>query len=92
MSQIHIANLNFTYDGSYDAIFHNVSLRLDTDWKLGLIGRNGRGKTTFLHLLEGRYAHGGTIRASVRFTYFPPGGRRYAADGGRNRKRCQPGA
>lgn len=72
MSQIHIANLNFTYDGSYDAIFHNVSLRLDTDWKLGLIGRNGRGKTTFLHLLEGRYAHGGTIRASVRFTYFPP--------------------
>ena len=27
--------------------------QLDADWRLGLTGRNGRGKTTLLRLLEG---------------------------------------
>ena len=48
MSQIHISNLTFSYEGSFDNIFENVSFSVDTDWKLGLIGRNGKGKTTFL--------------------------------------------
>lgn len=71
MSLIQISNLTFEYDNSFDMIFENVSLQLNTDWKLGLIGRNGRGKTTFLKLLLGKYEYRGSITASVLFDYFP---------------------
>lgn len=71
MSQIKITNLSFAYDGSYDYVFENVSFQIDTDWKLGFTGRNGRGKTTFLKLLMGAYTYQGTINASVHFDYFP---------------------
>jgi lincosamide and streptogramin A transport system ATP-binding/permease protein len=71
MSLINISNLTFSYDGSYDEIFTDVSFQIDTDWKLGFCGRNGRGKTTFLNLLMGRFDYSGTITASVRFEYFP---------------------
>ncbi len=71
MSIINVKNLTFAYDGSYDNIFENVSFQIDTDWKLGFTGRNGRGKTTFLHLLLGKYEHGGSISANVDFEYFP---------------------
>ena len=71
MSLINIANLTFAYDGSYDNIFENVSFQIDTDWKLGFTGRNGRGKTTFLNLLLGKYEYSGNISANVRFEYFP---------------------
>lgn len=71
MSLIEIANLSFTYDGSYDPIFENVSVQLDTDWRLGMIGRNGRGKTTLLRLLMGEGEHTGTISTPVEFDYFP---------------------
>lgn len=71
MSQINISNLTFEYDGSYDRIFDNVSFTIDTNWRLGFIGRNGRGKTTFLKLLMGSYEYRGTITANVGFEYFP---------------------
>lgn len=71
MSQINVQNLTFAYEGSFDTIFDHASFQLDTDWKLGFIGRNGRGKTTFLNLLMGRYPYEGRITASVDFTYFP---------------------
>ena len=51
MSLINVSNLSFGYDGNIDNIFEDVSFHIDTDWKLGLIGRNGKGKTTFLKLL-----------------------------------------
>lgn len=71
MSQINISNLTFAYEGSYDPIFETVSFQIDTDWKLGFTGRNGRGKTTFLKLLQGKYPYSGTISAAVPFAYFP---------------------
>ena len=71
MSLIQISNLSFAYDGSYDYIFENVSFQIDTNWKLGFIGRNGRGKTTFLNLLMGKYPYHGNISSSVTFSYFP---------------------
>ena len=71
MSLINISHLTFAYNGSYDNIFTDVSFQIDTDWKLGFCGRNGRGKTTFLKLLMGLYEYQGTITASVRFEYFP---------------------
>ncbi len=57
MSMIQVSNLTFGYDGSLENVFENVSFNLDTDWKLGLIGRNGKGKTTFLKLLLGKYKY-----------------------------------
>ncbi len=71
MSRIEVSNLTFGYEGSYDNIFENVSFSVDTDWKLGLIGRNGKGKTTLLRLLLGKYSYLGSIRCSVCFDYFP---------------------
>ncbi len=71
LSLINISNLTFSYPGSYDNIFKNVSFQIDTNWKLGFIGRNGRGKTTFLNLLLGKHEYIGNISASVRFEYFP---------------------
>ena len=71
MSLISINNLTFAYDGSYDTIFKNVSFQIDTDWKLGFTGRNGRGKTTFLNLLLGKYSYDGQISSKVTFSYFP---------------------
>ena len=44
MSMIQVSHLTFGYEGSFDNIFEDVSFQIDTDWKLGFIGRNGRGK------------------------------------------------
>ena len=71
MSLINVTDLTFSYDGSYENIFENASFQLDTEWKLGFTGRNGRGKTTFLNLLLGKYTYKGKISASVSFEYFP---------------------
>ncbi len=71
MSMIQVSNLTFAYEGSYETIFENVSFQLDTDWRLGFTGRNGRGKTTFLNLLMGKYPYQGHISASVTFSCFP---------------------
>jgi lincosamide and streptogramin A transport system ATP-binding/permease protein len=71
MSLINVNNLTFSYDGGFENIFENVSFQIDTDWKLGFTGRNGRGKTTFLTLLMGRFDYSGSISASVSFEYFP---------------------
>lgn len=71
MSIITVNDLTFSYDTHSDAIFEHVSFQIDTDWKLGFIGRNGRGKTTFLKLLQGEYEYSGSISASVSFDYFP---------------------
>ena len=71
MALIQITDLTFAYPGSFDPVFEHVSFQLDTDWRLGLTGRNGRGKTTLLRLLQGQYPHQGTITAPGGFEYFP---------------------
>lgn len=71
MSLINVNNLTFGYEGNVNNVFENVSFNIDTDWKLGLIGRNGKGKTTFLKLLLGEYEYKGTISKNVEFDYFP---------------------
>ena len=71
MSLIQVSNLTFAYDGSYENIFENASFQIDTNWRLGFTGRNGRGKTTFLNLLLGKYAYQGSIHTSGGFSYFP---------------------
>ena len=71
MAQIKVNDLTFSYESSFDPIFEHVSFTVDTDWKLGFIGRNGKGKTTFLNLLLGKYEYSGSISADVRCDYFP---------------------
>ena len=71
MSNINISNLSFRYPDSSDNIFNNLNLDLDSSWKLGLVGRNGRGKTTFLNLLRGNLKGTGKIQAKLEFNYFP---------------------
>ena len=71
MSLIKIKNLSYTYEGSYVTVFEDVALDLDSSWKLGLVGRNGRGKTTFLKLLAGKLDAGDSIITNLNFDYFP---------------------
>ncbi len=54
MTAIQITHLSYTYHSQAEAIFTDLSLDLDSSWKLALVGRNGRGKTTFLRLLAGQ--------------------------------------
>lgn len=72
MSKIMIQDMYFHYAEYFHPVFEQVNLNLDTDWKLGLIGRNGRGKTTFLKLLKGDLEPvRGKIRKDVVMEYFP---------------------
>ena len=71
MSLIEVSDLTFCYEGSADPVFEHASFSIDTDWRLGFVGRNGRGKTTFCRLLLGGYEYAGSIVSSVEFDYFP---------------------
>ena len=71
MSLINVNDLTFGYEGSIENVFQNVSFHIDTEWKLGLIGRNGKGKTTFLKILLGELEFQGTISKNVELDYFP---------------------
>uniref|UniRef100_I5AQG7 ATPase component of ABC transporters with duplicated ATPase domain n=1 Tax=Eubacterium cellulosolvens (strain ATCC 43171 / JCM 9499 / 6) TaxID=633697 RepID=I5AQG7_EUBC6 len=71
VAQIQVTDLTFAYDGSADDVLKNVSFSIDTNWKLGLIGRNGKGKTTLLNLFMGRFDYRGSIKAGTCFDYFP---------------------
>lgn len=71
MAQINVTNLTFYYEGSPDPIFDSISFSIDTNWKLGFIGRNGKGKTTFLNILREKYSYSGTITKNTTFDYFP---------------------
>ena len=71
MAQIKVEDLTFAYDGSADDVLSHVTFHIDTDWKLGLIGRNGKGKTTLLNLLMGKYEYEGSITSGMIFDCFP---------------------
>ena len=71
MALIDIKKLRFEHLGSLEPIFEDLDLSLDTDWKLGFIGRNGYGKTSFLKLLMGEYPYEGSIFKPIDMVYFP---------------------
>ena len=71
MARIQVSHLTFAYEGSPDLIFDDVSFQIDTDWKLGFIGRNGRGKTTLLRILTGELPDHGAVSSPVVCDYFP---------------------
>jgi len=72
MSLIKIENLSFSYYGYLNDVFDDVSFSFDTNWKTGLIGRNGIGKSTFFKLLLAEEKYQGKINKSVECTKFPP--------------------
>ena len=69
MAQINVSNVSFCYES--DNIFEQVTFSFDSDWKLGFIGRNGKGKTTFLKMLMGEQEYSGTIASTMKFDRFP---------------------
>lgn len=69
MSNIIIKNL--TFELGDNLLFDNVNLIIDENWKLGLVGRNGRGKTTLLKFICGTYDSNGSISSPLSFDYFP---------------------
>lgn len=69
--QLNVQDLSFTYEGSYSPVFDHVSFHVDTSWHLGLIARNGRGKTTLLRLMQGLHAYSGHIDLPLTPVYFP---------------------
>ncbi|WP_265457301.1 ribosomal protection-like ABC-F family protein [Enterococcus sp. HY326] len=71
MTTIKIENLSFGYDRLGTLLFDQAQLVIDGQWKLGLVGRNGRGKTTLLKLLQGQLPYQGKISHSLAFDYFP---------------------
>ncbi|MDR2832444.1 MAG: Lsa family ABC-F type ribosomal protection protein [Streptococcaceae bacterium] len=71
MANIKIENLTFGYDNQEKLLFNQANLNVDTSWKLGLIGRNGRGKTTLLKILQDKLHYAGKITHQLTFVYFP---------------------
>jgi len=71
MSIIQIRNLSYTYPGAYTPVFSGLDFTMDSTWRLGLVGRNGRGKTTLIRLLLGEVSGSGQIISSVSFDSFP---------------------
>lgn len=70
MSTIQMTNLSFAYPGQPD-LFTKQNLTFDNSWKLGLTGRNGRGKTTLLNLIRGVLSGSGHISMPLEPLYFP---------------------
>ncbi|WP_146622771.1 ribosomal protection-like ABC-F family protein [Enterococcus florum] len=71
MTIININHLTFGYDQLGTLLFDDAQLIIDEQWKLGLVGRNGRGKTTLLKLLQHQLPYQGSIHHTLEFVYFP---------------------
>lgn len=71
MGTIQIENVSFKYAQMMDKLFDSLNLKIDENWKLVLIGRNGRGKTTLLKMLMGKLDYQGQIVSNLNFYYYP---------------------
>ncbi|MFH1511832.1 MAG: ribosomal protection-like ABC-F family protein [Bacillota bacterium] len=71
MALLQFHNVSFAYEGSYDDVFYGLSFQIDTDWRLGLIGRNGRGKTTLLRIMAGELTAHGSVSIPLKPALFP---------------------
>lgn len=72
MSTIICRRLTFGYLGSEDNVFNDLDLVIDTRWRCALVGRNGRGKTTLMRLIQGELdPDRGRIERACPTAYFP---------------------
>lgn len=52
----HVSHLSFSYSGTdTDLLFHNLSFTIGKDDRVGIIGKNGKGKSTLLNVVAGLY-------------------------------------
>lgn len=70
MSNITLQHLSFAYPGE-GPLFDDINLIIDDQWRLGLLGRNGRGKTTLLKLIQGQLHGKGKIITHQSFASYP---------------------
>lgn len=72
MSTIICRRLSFGFDGTDHNIFSDLNLTIDTAWRTCVAGKNGRGKTTLLQLIDGQLMPDrGIIEYSGSTHYFP---------------------
>ncbi len=72
MSCIQLKNVSFHYTTPYKVIFSGLHVSIQSTWRTGLIGRNGRGKTTLLQLLRGaEHPDKGEVLMPLDAAYFP---------------------
>jgi len=72
MANILCRKVSFGYDGTERNVFTDLDLVIDTGWRTALTGRNGRGKTTLLRLIQGELAPDrGSIERSIDVQRFP---------------------
>ena len=50
---IEIRNVSFSYFNNKNTIFENINIRFNKNECIGIVGKNGSGKSTFLNLLSG---------------------------------------
>lgn len=78
MFSIQLHNLSFGYPDQESRLFNNLTLDIGLNWKLGVVGRNGLGKSTLLSLIEGsESAQGGSVSIHSRLSFFPQSNRDY---------------
>lgn len=70
MEQINLKNINYCTENQIE-IFKNLTLNLNVESKIGLVGRNGVGKTTFLQIVLGEIEYQGEVISNPDFEYFP---------------------
>lgn len=71
MPTITFNDISFQHAGSPELLFKNLSFQLHAEWKTAVVGRNGRGKSTLLHLISGLLQpNAGTIDGTLRAVLF----------------------
>lgn len=72
MSQITLHSVSYHYDNPYVNVFSDLTLNIDLAWRTGVIGRNGKGKSTLLGLIAGKLSpRRGILHTPVETMYFP---------------------
>jgi lincosamide and streptogramin A transport system ATP-binding/permease protein len=67
-----LTDAGFRHPWSLDPLFDHITISLNTGWRTGLVGRNGRGKSTLLQLLHGSLRPDfGAIERPLRTMLFP---------------------
>lgn len=71
MFTIDLRNVTFQHHTSPELLFSNISFQIHTEWRTALVGRNGRGKSTLLQLIDGTlHPSSGTVAKTVRTSMF----------------------
>src|SRR5262245_19232936 len=72
MSTIICRNLSFSHPAPATDVFNHLDLLIDTQWRAGLVGRDGRGKTTLMKLIARELTpDSGELIHALTTQYFP---------------------